>query len=130
MRTVKYKLYWGPTDLFYRRRKSSLSEFVLDIFYLMEDAGVIPPFAVLNQVLQEGGDSGGMSPGTKWKPFIITEVEYEELVKELLEVNPTEARKKHPYVRFNHIVIDEELSEITTYEKWHKKVSEKYRRIS
>jgi hypothetical protein len=127
MRIIEYRIYWSPNDFFFRKRKDTLVGLILDIPYLM-DNGVIPPLSVLNEVLLEGGDSGGMSPGTKWKPFTINEEEYAELVKDLLALNPHEARKKHFYVHFDKIIIDEELAVITDYSTWFSKVCDKYRR--
>jgi hypothetical protein len=80
MREVRYKTHWsylGPAI----KRSAPLSEFVLDIVYLMGSDGVIPPFHILNEVLQSGGNNGGMGPGTSWRKFKIKEAEYQELVE-------------------------------------------------
>jgi hypothetical protein len=92
----------------------------------MESSGVIPPLAILNQVLATGGGSGGMGPGTKWRPFQIDESEYEELVQVLVNMNIEQARKLHPYIQFDAIVIDKELSKHTEYLKWLKDSYDKY----
>jgi hypothetical protein len=94
---------------------------------LMEDTGVIPPLAVLNQVLQGGGNAGGMGPGTTWKPFTITEQEYDELVAALVELDVAAAKQAHPYVAFEHIIIDNELNACTEHLDWLQQVSRKYR---
>ncbi|MCC7446720.1 MAG: hypothetical protein IT324_04850 [Anaerolineae bacterium] len=125
MRVVKYKTHWsyfGPAV----KRQEPLVEFVLDIPYLMASYGVIPPLHVLDEVLQEGGDDGGMSPGTTWRPFKIKKEEYEELVQTLLNLNVDEARKKHPYVRFKRVIIDKALNQKLTYREWSAAVHAKY----
>ena len=92
----------------------------------MELTGVIPPLHVLNETLLSGGDRGGMSPGTSWKPFRITEDEYQELVESLLSLDFAEAKKYHPYVSFENIIVDETLHHCSTRLEWLKAVSEKY----
>lgn len=71
---------------------------MLDIPYFMDD-GKIPPLSVVNQKFAEGGYSGGMSPGTVWKPFQIDEAEYEALVEALKNLDVETARKRHPFIR-------------------------------
>src|SRR5262245_23511520 len=126
MRTVSYRTHWSYTGS--TKRQGTLVDFVLDILYLMEETGVIPPINVLNQVLQSGGDSGGMGPGTTWKPFQIDEPEYEELVQDLLHLDIVSARESHPYIRFERVVVDPELNKCTDYLDWLKKSHEKYSR--
>lgn len=126
MRKVKYRTYWGSTDYFWRGRKNFLSEFVLDILYFIENTGVIPPLAVLNEVLQGGGDTGGMSPGTKWKSFNISEAEYAEMVEALLVLDLVAAKKKHPFVIFERVIVDPEFNEITDYTTWLGRTCKKY----
>jgi hypothetical protein len=125
MRTVRYKRHWsylGPAT----RVQGSLVDLVLDIPYLMEHTGVIPPLPVLNEELRSGGDSGGMGPGTTWKPFEITEIEYAELVDALLALNVNEAKQEHPYILFERPIVDEELNIYTSYGEWLRRVSQKY----
>jgi len=125
MRIVKYKTHWsylGPGV----KREGLLAEFILDVLYLMEHSGVIPPLAVLNQVLQSGGNSGGMGPGTTWKPFTITKQEYDELVAMLLNLDVAQAKQVHPYLTFERIIIDEELDACTDYLDWLQRVAQKY----
>jgi hypothetical protein len=94
MRSVKYTKHWAYAGRG-QKTEGNLADLVLDIPYLMP-WGVIPPLHVLNEHLLTGGDTGGMSPGTKWKPFQVTEQEYAELVDYLLHLNVDEARKHHP----------------------------------
>ena len=98
MREVTYKTHWsylGPAI----KRKAPLTEFLLDIPYLL-DRGVIPPFHVLNEVLSNGGNNGGMGPGTTWRRFTLQETEYGELVMGLLRLDVTEARENSPVCSF------------------------------
>ncbi len=125
MRLLNYKTHWsylGPAI----KRKEPLVDFVLDIFYLMEDSGVVPPFHVLYEVLQTGGDNGGMSPGTSWRPIKIKQAEYQELVQALLDLDIAEAKKKHRYIRFQKVIVDEELHQKPTYQEWRRAVTSKY----
>lgn len=125
MRAVKYKTHWsylGPGI----PRENTLAEFLLDIPYLMETRGVIPPFAVLKKILSSGGNNGGMGPGTSWRPFQLKPEEYPELVEALLAINPEEARKNHPYVRFKRVIFDDELSDCEDETEWSRRVAEKY----
>jgi len=126
MRTVKYKTHWSYAGKGIKR-EGLLTDFLLDVLYLMEDTGVIPPLAVLNQVLERGGDTGGMGPGTSWKGFTITEQEYDELVAVLLNLDVVEAKRAHPYVRFEHVRIDHDFDTCTEYLDWLQQVSRKYR---
>jgi hypothetical protein len=127
MRTVKYKTYWsylGPGV----PREGTLADLILDIPYLMDVTGVIPPLHVLNEVLEKGGDNGGMGPGTTWRRFKINEAEYAELVEALLSVNPREARERHPYVAFDKVIVDEELNNSAGYIEWVYNSANKYRK--
>jgi hypothetical protein len=124
VRTVNYRIYWSYTGSI--KRQGTLVDLVLDILYLMEESGVIPPLVVLNQVLQSGGDSGGMGPGSTWKPFQIDETEYEELVQSLLYLDVEDARKSHPYIRFERVIVDSDLNQCTDHLDWLTKSHAKY----
>jgi hypothetical protein len=95
-----------------------LIDFVLDIVYLFGEDGIIPPLHVLNEVLEEGGNNGGMSPGTTWRPFRINEEEYVELVRALLNLDVEATKKRHPYIYFGKAVVDEELASAQNYVDW------------
>jgi hypothetical protein len=95
MREIKYlrhEFHHKP-----EKRLEALPHFVLDIPYLFL-SGVIPPLTVLNSVLSRGGGDGGMSPRASWEPFTLTEVEYSELVEELLTLNTADAKKHARFV--------------------------------
>ena len=125
MRDVSYTTYWsyGSSGV---KRKAPLVDFVLDILYLMENNGVIPPLHVLNEVLQGGGSNGGMGPGTAWRPFSIKEAEYKELVEALLQLDIVEAKKSHRYMMFQKVIVDESLHQCSTYHDWLRAVATKY----
>ena len=125
MREVSYKTHWAYAGKGIKR-KALLVEFVLDILYLMNTSGVIPPFHVLNEVLRQGGSSGGMGPGTSWRPFSIKDAEYQELVETLLKLDVAEAKKTHPYVYFERVIRDESLETSASYIDWLQGVSRKY----
>lgn len=71
----------GPDDSF-EFEMGSIADLVRSIPYLLV-FDLIPPMSVMNEVLGSGGYDAGMSGGCVWKSFAITEVEYEELVREL-----------------------------------------------
>jgi hypothetical protein len=125
MRMVTYKTHWaymGPAG----QRREPLFDFVLDIPYLMDGSGVIPPFHVFDEVIRRGGDNGGMSPGTSWRPFKLKETEYPELVEALLALDVAEAKKKHPYLTFERVIVDETLHQHPTYIDWLNAAAAKY----
>lgn len=129
MRYKTYRTHWsylGPPI----KRRELLVDFVLDVLYLFGSNGFVPPLRVLNEVLLSGGNSGGMGPGTTWRPFWITEREYAELVDALLKLDVEAARKTHPYVYFQRAVVDEELSTTNTYIEWVTKCAEKLQAAS
>ncbi|MEP6987584.1 MAG: hypothetical protein ABI970_18410, partial [Chloroflexota bacterium] len=117
MREVSYKTFWsyGGAGV---KHKAPLSDFLLDVLYLMENSGVIPPLHVLNEVLKGGGNNGGMSAGTAWRPFSIKDAEYNELVEVLLQLDVIEAKKNHRYAMFPKIVVDETLHQYATHREW------------
>jgi hypothetical protein len=126
MRTIKYRTSWSYLGSS-TKRVQPLTDFVLDILYLMENTGVVPPLVVLNTVLRSGGSNGGMGPGTTWKPFEISESEYAELVNALRTLDVAQARQHHPYVRFTQVIIDPELNLCTDYLDWLQRSHEQYR---
>jgi len=117
MRTVRYKTSWSYLGSG-TKREEELVDFVLDILYLMEGTGVVPPLHVLNEVLSKGSTGGGMGPGTSWKPFKLPPNEYSELVEALCALDVIKAKVKHPYIRFNEIIVDDELDQSEDYIQW------------
>lgn len=128
MRMVTYETHWsylGPA----LKCKAPLSEFVLDIIYLFEKNGIIPPHHLLNITLKTGGNSGGMGPGTTWTPFEITQAEYQELVDALLRLEVEKAKASHPYISFAKAKVDKSLHTYQTYSEWLSAVKMKYDEI-
>jgi hypothetical protein len=104
-------------------------DLILDIFDLVNLRGVIPPLAVLNQVLQSGSSGGGMSAETAWRPFAITEAECAALVTALTQVDLATEKQKHPYVAsVDRLIIDPELDDCVDHIDWMRRVVEKYPR--
>ena len=94
----------------------------------MEESGVIPPHLVLNQVLQSGGNAGGMGPRTTWKPCEISAAEHRELVDALLTLDVQQARAAHLYVWLKQVTLAPELELCTDHIEWLKEVAKKDRR--
>jgi len=76
--------------------------------------GVIPPLHIFNEFLEKGEEDIGMGSGLEWKPFSISQAEYDELV-EYLQTDPN-----------YNVKIDDELWECKTYAKWQGRVLSKY----
>lgn len=116
MRDVRYKYHGalGPSEW----RHSSLVEFLFALPYVFFGpfTQVIPPFHILNDLLASGKREAGMSGGCEWKPFMIAEHEYHELVEELLTM---------PRLCF---VEDPEIADSRDLADWERKVLAKYRR--
>lgn len=49
---------------------------------------VVPPLAVLNNLLKSGYSEKGMGGAWKWEPFALTETEYNELASALVAAVP------------------------------------------
>jgi hypothetical protein len=90
MRDVRFKALptMGPHPGHWTH--ASLEQFVLrlsPICYALVVRRIIPTLDALNAELLKGRNDKGMSGGTEWKPFTITEDEYVEL-REALLTNP------------------------------------------
>ena len=86
--------------------EGSAADLVHAIPYLLI-ARIVPPRAVLNEVLATGEDDAGMSGGCRWEPFSLTQTEYEELLRTLSELRGNESVK---YV--------EPPEWVTSFEEW------------
>lgn len=108
--------------------EAPLEVFLLDIPYLLM-YGVIPPLPVINEILKSGGGDGGMSPGTSWEPFTITETEYKELVSCLLALDLNQMTQQMQ-VRFvpDEIIEDQSFNTISTHAEWLINISKKYKK--
>ncbi len=67
-----------------------------------------------------------MGPGTKWRPFKISEIEYQELVQALVSIDPQAERAQHPYIYFTKTIVNEELHTASDRADWFGKVHLKY----
>jgi len=79
---------------------------------------VVPPIHILNELLALGIDEAGMSGGCEWKPFALSDEEYEDLAEELITSPEFQCE------------LDSELSEIKTNAKWRKAVHKKYQEVA
>ena len=92
---------------------SKLLDFLLDLPYLFPSE-CIPPLSVLNSILMKGEFVSGMGEDLEWKPFLIGQNEYEEIVEILTSgVHGT-------------YFSDNELSKNEDYETWLIEVYSKY----
>lgn len=115
MRDVRFKRHGaiGPAQWTH----ATLPEFLFALPSLLRPDGSqqpIPPLAVLNELFKSGRMDAGMSGGSEWKPFEISELEYEELI-EWLATNP-----KYNFVQ------DADLADITSLRAWQGKSLSKY----
>jgi hypothetical protein len=123
MRTVAYRrheFHHPPSD-----HRASLLAFVYDVPTLPA-CGVLPPFAMMNQILAEGGSNGGMSPGATWEPFQITADEYRAL---LAAVRATPAASLRAQARYATVQLstDPALDGVTDRFEWIMAVCQKHR---
>jgi hypothetical protein len=114
MMDVRFKQHaaLGPSQWTY----AQLPDFVfsLPLFMPREYEQPIPPLTVLNEIFTSGKLDAGMSGGCEWKPFEISQGQYDELVQELLT---------RPQYRF---VIDDDLATAKSVRQWRGKVLSKY----
>ena len=59
--------------------EGTVTDLLLAIPYLLV-THIVPPLAVLNEVLATGESNAGMSGGCRWEPFSLTPSEFEEVV--------------------------------------------------
>lgn len=88
LRRVRY-MRWGGVHSSWQPVENSLLAFVYDYYVSIDACGVFPPFHILNQRLLRGGGGGGMGPGAKWEPFLLSREEYDQLVDAIRTVPPT-----------------------------------------
>jgi len=102
-----------------------LVSFVYDVPYLAA-CGIFPPLHILNQVLSEGGGDAGMSPGASWKPFKLSDDEYNQLWALIEKTDPTslKSRARFAAVKYKR---DIELENIMDHMEWMSKACDKHR---
>lgn len=107
MREVKYTLL-SPIGNVEEHKHGSMKELLFDLPYLFSKhkRNAVIPLHILNDLLRKGVKDSGMSGGLRWKPFEMKQMEYDELVIELL-TEPS----------YSFFIIETPKS-IKTYEKW------------
>ncbi len=105
--------------------RSPLEIFVYDIPYF-GSCGIFPPLHITNIIFKSGGCEGGMSPGATWEPFVISNIEYSELVKKikLLEPSTIEQQARYAWIKFD---FDSSFDHHTKLTNWISAVSNKHR---
>ncbi len=103
----------------------TLLSFVHDIPYFGV-CGIFPPFHVANEIFHRGSAGGGMSPGTTWEPFTISEKEYADLV-EAIQNTPVDDLKPNARYAFAKFTFDSEFDQIRTWLEWITACGKKYR---
>jgi hypothetical protein len=123
LREVRYERYeyLGQTTV----HTGSLLTFVYDIPHF-DACGIFPPFHVANQIFIKGTAGGGMSPGTSWEPFAISEKEYSALV-EAVQRTPLAEIKPHARYAFVAMKFDSSFDHIDERRDWFQAVCNKHR---
>lgn len=124
MKTVSYERFEFHHEP--EQREAPLTEFVLDVPYLIMH-GAIPLLHVLNEVLARGGGDAGMSPGAGWEPFSIEEEEYAELVTGLvtLDLRDVAGNDRARFVP-DAVVVDSSVADSKTHLEWLSRIAAKY----
>ncbi len=115
---VQYEPHYDP-----KKMSGNIITFVYDVPYLAA-CGIFPPRHILNQVLSEGGGDSGMSPGSSWKPFSLSENEYNELLSEIEDTDPASLNARFTFVKYKR---DPELEKTNKHLDWMRKACEKHR---
>lgn len=123
MMNIRYRAY--EFNKGFEERESSLLVFIYDVPYI-DACGILPSHYILNQILIEGGDEGGMGPGATWIPFTLTSQQYNELVHDIESRPPTTFNEQ---VRFGYIQFarDPSLDYITDRFEWFQAACKKHR---
>lgn len=125
MRQVRYEGYESLGQEEATPHTGSLLTFVYDIPYFGA-CGVFPPFHIANQIFLRGKAGGGMSPGTSWEPFTISETEYAALV-EAIQRTPITEIKPHARYAFAPMKFDHSLDDIEEWLEWFRASCQKHR---
>jgi hypothetical protein len=98
--------------------------FVYDIPYFTS-CDVFPSYDLINKIFKAGTNGGGMSPGTTWEPFAITEEEFENLKN---EIKNTPIEKIQVYSRYADVpfIIDPSFDHLKDRTEWSREVCKQY----
>ncbi|MCP5305504.1 MAG: hypothetical protein H6953_08650 [Chromatiaceae bacterium] len=107
------------------RRHAELSVLVYDIPYFGA-CGIFPPLHIANQIFRSGGSQGGMSPGATWRPFDVSQAEYEALLHTIERLDPGTLGEQARYTRVK-FERDADFDQIPDWESWLMAVCEKHR---
>jgi hypothetical protein len=113
--------YMGETTV----HTGTLLTFVYDVPHF-DACGVFPPFHIANQIFMRGEAGGGLSPGTAWVPFIISEEEYSTLV-EAVQQTPISDIKPFARYAFLPMKLDPTFDSIEERRDWFTAVCQKHR---
>lgn len=105
MKEIKYTIL-PPLGNMQTHTHGTVKDLLFDVPYFFSTKDIIPPRHILNDFLQRGINDAGMSGGCRWKPFELSENEYDELVEELL----TEP--------FRELSLVEVPNDVKTYDQW------------
>ena len=124
LREVHYWRYefLGSKDIPHR---GTLLTFVYDVPYFAA-CGIFPPFHIPNEIFATGTAGGGMSPGTRWEPFTLSEAEYASLV-EAVENTPISEIKKQSRYALAPFKFDHTLDDRAARSEWVRAACEKHR---
>jgi len=124
LREVTYERYEFHSDE-NTVHTATLLTFVYEIPYF-DACGVFPPLHIANQIFSSGTAGGGMSPGTEWKPFTISEDEYIALV-EAVKRTPISEIKAHARFAFVPLKFNHAFDDILERKEWFSAVCQKHR---
>lgn len=85
MRIITYNVMSGIPE-FNVQKTAPVIELIQDIPLLL-NFKIIPTFKILNVILKSGIIDAGMDGGCEWRPFELSQSEYEDLVSELIKFN-------------------------------------------
>ena len=125
LREVRYERYEYQRPEKHSQHTGTLLIFVYDIPHFAA-CGVFPPLHIANQILIRGKAGGGMSSGTLWEPFAISEEEY-RLLAEAVQSTPISQIKPHARYAFVPMKFDHSFDHMEEWQDWFRAVCQKHR---